>query len=404
MSNSIMKGIRVVELGTHVAIPYCARELADMGAEVIKIEPPKGESYRTMGMLFQLPFTEDNNFVFTPYNVNKKSLCLDLKTPDGKEALLKLLGTADIFLTNTREMALEKLGIGFESLKEKFPGLVIGSVNGYGTKGPEKDRPGYDASSFWSPCGAIQEWGTKGSKAFKPFYGFGDTIAAAQLTAGIMTAMYSREKSGKGDVVRVSLLATGLWNNVCGMLRYQAGHKFPKSFNEPIVPLDNFYLTKDGKWFLSSEEHWDLRCKAYFELFGTPELMDDPNWNSMKGYITNIPEKVIYFEEHISQVTSEEIAKALTKVDAVFEFLAETDNVCENKQAWANDFLRKTKTAAGTELTIANIPISFDSQGIVDECTPAPKLGQDSIVVLKELGYSEDQIKALIESRSIIAK
>ncbi len=404
MSNSIMKGIRVVELGTHVAIPYCARELADMGAEVIKIEPPKGESYRTMGMLFQLPFAEDNNFVFTPYNVNKKSLCLDLKTEGGKEALLKLLDTADVFLTNTREMALEKLGIGFETLKARFPGLVIGSVNGYGTKGPEKDRPGYDASSFWSPCGAIQEWGTKGSKAFKPFYGFGDTIAAAQLTAGIMTAMYAREKSGKGDVVRVSLLATGLWNNVCGMLRYQAGHKFPKSFNDPIVPLDNFYLTKDGKWFLSSEEHWDLRCKAYFDLFGTPELMDDPNWNSMKGYITNIPEKAKYFEEHIAQVTSEEITAALTKVDAVFEFLAETDTVCDNKQAWANDFLRKTKTVAGTELTIANIPISFDSQGIIDECTPAPKLGQDSVEVLKGLGYSEDQIKALVDSKSVIAK
>jgi len=399
-----MKGIRIVELGTHVAIPYCARELADMGAEVIKIEPPKGESYRTMGMLFQLPFAEDNNFVFTPYNVNKKSLCLDLKSEAGKEAFLKLLETADIFLTNTREMALEKLGIGFHTLTEKFPNLVIGSVNGYGTKGPEKDRPGYDASSFWSPCGAIQEWGTQGSKAFKPFYGFGDAIAAGQLTAGIMTAMYAREKSGKGDIVRVSLLATGLWNNVCGMLRYQAGHKFPKSFNDPIVPLDNFYLTKDGKWFLSSEEHWDLRCRAYFDLFGTPELMDDPNWNSMKGYITNVSEKVKYFEEHISQVTSEEITAALTKVDAVFEFLAETDRVCDNKQAWANDFLRKTETAAGTELTIANIPIRFESQGIIDACTPAPKLGQDSVAVLKELGYSDDQIKVLIESKSIIAK
>jgi len=404
MSNNILKGLKVVEMGTHVAIPYCARELADMGAEVIKVEPPRGESYRTMGRLFHLPFKENDNHVFTPYNVNKKSLCLNLKNEESKTALLKLLENADIFLTNTREMALEKLGIGFNTLKEMYPNLIIGSVNGFGTKGSGKDRPGYDATSFWSPSGALQEWAYEGSKVIKPFYGFGDSVAAAQLTAGILSALYAREKTGKGDVVRVSLLATGLWQNVCGLLRYQNGQAFPKSYYDPILPLDNFYQTKDGKWFLSSEEHWDLRCKAYFDLFGTPELIDDPNWNSIQAYITNIPEKVRYFEEHIAQVTSDELIEALSKVDAVFEFLTDTADVCGNEQAWANDFLRKTKTAAGTELTIANIPISYDSQGYVDECTPAPLLGQHTAEILKEIGYSDEEIKAMIENQSILVK
>lgn len=257
MSNQILKGIRVVELGTHVAIPYCARELSDMGAEVIKIEPPKGESYRgKMGMLFQLPNKPGSDYVLTPYNVNKKSLCMNLKDADSKEALLKLLETADVFLSNTREMALEKLGLGLESLQQRFPRLVIGSVNGFGTVGPDKDRPGYDATSFWSAGGAIQEWSTQGSQVFKPFYGFGDSIAAAQLTAGIMSALYQREKTGKGDVVRVSLLAAGLWHNICGLLRYQAGHKFPKSFYDPIVPLDPAVSGPHVSWddFLSLGE------------------------------------------------------------------------------------------------------------------------------------------------------
>lgn len=219
-----------------------------------------------------------------------------------------------------------------------------------------------------------------------------------------MSALYTREKTGKGDVVRVSLLAAGLWHNVCGLLRYQAGYTFPRSYYEPLLPLDNFYKTKDGKWFLSSEEHWDKRCHAYFELFGTPKLNDDPNWNMLEGYLTDIPGKVKFFEEHISQVMSQEIIEVLSKADAVFEFIAETEDVCTNEQAWANNFLRKAKTAAGTELTIANIPITFDSQGYIDECTPAPLLGENTAEILKGLGYSDEEIKNMIENRSILAR
>ncbi len=403
MSNTILKGIRVVEMGTHVAIPYCSRELADMGAEVIKIETPYGESYRRVGMLFHLPLEAGFNPVFIPYNMNKKSLVLNLKEEMGKEALLKLLETADIFLTNTREMALERLGLSFDVLKEKFPKLVIGSVNGFGTKGRDKDRGGYDLTSFWSPAGMLQEWTyQENPHVFKPFYGFGDSIAAGQLTAGVMSAMYNREKTGKGDVVRVSLLATGLWSNVCGLLRYQAGHEFPKAFCDAAAPLDNFYRTKDGKWFLSAEENWDARCGAYFDLFGTPELKDDPNWNNLMGYMTDIPEKSKFIEEHIAQLTSEEIYDALIKAGAVFDFLLETDDILDNPQAWDNDCLRKVTAKNGKELTVSNIPLRFDSQDLIEEVTIAPELGENSAEILSSLGFSEAQIKDMAEKNATL--
>lgn len=406
MANNLLKGIRIVEMGTHVAIPYCSRELGDMGAEVIKVENMRGESYRfPMGALFQLPMQEDFNPVFEPYNVNKRGISLNLKSEEGRKALLKLLETADVFLTNTREAALERLGLSLESIHEKYPKLVIGSVNGFGTKGKDKDRGGYDATSFWSPSGMIQEWGYKENPhAFKPFYGFGDAITASQLAIGIMTALYNREKTGAGEIVRVSLLAAGLWQNVCGLVRYQCGHEFPKSFNDPIVPLDNFYKTKDGKWFLSSEEHWDLRYEAYFDLFGTPELKENPEWNSMKGYMTNIPEKVKYFEEHIAQVTSEQLTEALTKVDAVFEFLAETDSVLENPQAWDNDCFAKVKTRSDKELTISNMPIRFASQGLIDELKTAPRLGEHTAEILKEIGYSDEAIAEMAENKIALVR
>lgn len=407
MSNqNILKGIKVVELGTHVAVPYCARELSDLGADVIKVEPVTGESYRQkMGMLFQLPFQEDFDVVFNAYNVDKKSLSLNLKDEDAKEAFIKLLGTVDVFVTNTREEVLARLGLSFESLREKYPKLIIGNVSGYGTKGPDKDKRGYDASSFWSPSGMIQEWNFKDNDyAFKPFYGFGDAVTASQLTSGILAALYQRTFTGEGDIVRVSLLATGLWTNICGLLRYQDGQQFPRPYNEPIVPLDNFMKTKDGKQFLCSEENWPARYKIWLKLMGREDLMDDPNWNSMKGYINraDIPNKVDMLKECVANHTSEELDEALKGSGAIYQYLDETENILENPQAWANDIFAKVEMRNGKESIITNAPIRFASQPDPDGVhEPARKLGADGEGILKELGLSDEKIAEMVEKKAI---
>lgn len=410
MSNQkILEGIKVVEMGTHVAVPYCSRELSDLGADVIKVEPLTGESYRgKMGMLFQLPFQEDYDVLFNAYNVDKKSLSLNLKDEDAKEALIKLLGTVDVFVTNTREEVLARLGLSFESLQEKYPKLIIGNVSGYGTKGPNKDKRGYDASSFWSPSGMIQEWNFQDNDfAFKPFYGFGDAIAASQLTSGILAALYQRALTGKGDIVRVSLLATGLWTNICGLLRYQDGQDFPRPYNQPIVPLDNFMKTKDGKQFLCSEENWPARYKIWLKLMGREDLMDDPNWNSMKGYVNraDIPNKVDMLKECVANHTSEELDEALKDSGAIYEYLNETDNIMENQQAWENDIFAKVQMRNGKESIITNAPIRFASQPDPDgEHVTARKLGEDGDIILKELGFSDEKIAEMVEKKSIIIK
>ncbi len=407
MAEQVLKGIRVVELGTHMAVPNCAHELGEMGAEVIKVEKPKGENYRyAMGMLFQLPNKPQGDMCYEPQNVNKKHVAIDIKKPEGVQALMDLLATADVFLTNTREAALAKSGIGFADLRKKFPKLVIGNVNGYGTEGPRAEYPGYDASSFWAESGVFQEWTFQGDKhMFKPFYGWGDNICAGQLTIGVLGALLRRANTGEGDVVRVSLLGTGIWQNVTGFMRYQSGHKFPKDFYEPIVPLDQFYKTKDGKWFLTSEEHWDLRCQAYFKLFSTPELADDPEWTTMRGYISNIPEKSKWFEEHISQVTSEEIEEALRPVDAVFCFITETDEVFDNEDAWANGYFQKHPMANGQEVVIPSIPIRYDSEGKFDHdySTPVPLVGGDTDEVFGEI-YGAEKVAQLVEAGALIDK
>lgn len=410
MSNQkMLEGIKVVELGTHVAVPYCARELGDLGAEVIKVEPLTGESYRgKMGMLFQLPFQEDGDVLFNAYNVDKKSLCLNLKDEAARDAFIKLLGTVDVFVTNTREEVLERLGLSFDSLREKYPKLIIGNVSGYGTKGPDKDKRGYDASSFWSPSGMIQEWNFQDNNyAFKPFYGFGDAIAASQLTSGVLAALYQRALTGNGDIVRVSLLATGLWTNVCGLLRYQDGQDFPRPYNQPIVPLDNFMKTKDGKQFLCSEENWPARYKIWLKLMDREDLMEDPNWNSMRGYVNraDIPNKVEMLKECVANHTSEELDEALEGSGAIYEYLRETNTIMDNEQAWANDIFAKVELRNGKETVISNAPIRFASQPDPDGVhTTARRLGEDGGEILKSLGYSEEDIRTMVEKNAMIIK
>lgn len=407
MAIKMLEGIKVVELGVIVSGPIVGRELADLGAEVIKVEAPSGDIYRNRtGRLFELPCTEEDDPLFSGYNCNKRSLCLDLKKEGALDAFYKMLENADIFVTNFREKALDKLGLNFDLLHEKFPRLIIGGISGFGLVGPEKDRAGYDATSFWSPSGALVEWGYKESDTMtKPFYGFGDGYTAAQLIIGLLAALHQRHLTGKGDIVRSSLLATSLWANLGGLIRYQNGIKFPKSFYAPTFPLDNFYKTKDGRWLMASEDRWDLRGKYYLELMGAPELIDDPNWNSQAAYLdpNTKAEKVAFFKERIAQLTSEEITEAFDAMGAVYNFLYETDDVLKNEQAKANHMFNDVDTICGRPLTVANIPISFSSQGDPGEITRSRRLGEDSIEIIKELGYNDAAVDAMLANGVIIS-
>ena len=404
MSEGILKGIKIIERGTYVAVPYCTRELADLGAEVIKIESPRGEDYRVrMGRNFQLPNKPESDWCFTPYNVNKKSLCLDLKKPEAVKAFMELIATADVFISNTREEVLDRLGISFATLREKYPRLICGNISGFGTKGPDKDAKGYDLTSFWSGCGAAVEWNPKENRMFKPFYGFGDAITGAQLTVGILAALLEREKTGRGDVVRTSLLGTGLWTNVCGLLRYQAGHKFPKAFTDPIVPMDNLYETKDGFYITINESNYGDHYMWYLELFDAMDKKDDPDWTTIEGYCSNIPEKVKFFEQAIKKLTKDEIVNFLAPRGGVVSVMKSTDEILTNEQAWANDMLVKMTTEGGDELTIANIPVRFENHGLIEKIEAARQLGEDTVEILKGIGYSDEAIASLLESKAAVA-
>ena len=155
-----LAGVKVVELSTFVAGPVTARLLADLGADVIKVEAPAGDGWRATAMNYcALTYSEAQNPVFDIYNTGKRFVCLNLKTAEGMEAMEKLLAEADVFVTNLRPGALQRLALDYETLKSKYPKLVYGILLGYGEKGPEAGKPAYDTSAFWARSGFLRDQG-----------------------------------------------------------------------------------------------------------------------------------------------------------------------------------------------------------------------------------------------------
>lgn len=172
-----------------------------MGADCIKIESHKGDPARTQGAVFNMPFTDDENLAFDVANLNKKFITLNLKTEKGLEVCYKLLEEADVFVTNTRTKSLVKLGLDYDTLKERFPKLIFAQVLGYGEKGPEKDTAGFDVTCYMARGGVFGTTVNRGDAPMIPTNGFGDFQVAMALASGICAALYRREKSGEGDKV-----------------------------------------------------------------------------------------------------------------------------------------------------------------------------------------------------------
>ena len=199
-----LDGVRVVELATFIAAPSCARYLADLGAEVVKVEAPSGDPLRYTAINEGRPTGDLENTSFDVDNANKSSICLNTKTPEGREALEKLIARADVFITNVRHKSLVKSGLDYDTLKVKYPKLVMGYVTGYGEEGPDKDLPGFDFTAFFARGGIIGTLFDKDSMPMLTIPGFGDHPVGMYLANGILAALLRARETGRGDKVTVS--------------------------------------------------------------------------------------------------------------------------------------------------------------------------------------------------------
>lgn len=396
-----LEGIRVVELGTHVAAPITARLMADWGADVIKVEPPKGEAYRTVGISWKMPNKEDNNPILQTGNANKRSISLNLKDPAGKEAFLKLLDTADVFVTNTRAQALERLGLDYTTLKERCPRLVYCLCTAFGLTGPDRDGPGFDTASYWGRGGMPAEWTVAENIPARPHPGFGDSTVASAMLAAILACLFRREKTGEGDFVTASLYGTALWYNFHGLVEAQyPGHDIPLSRYGAVRPLTPVYKSQDGKAFFIIEQFYEEKAVQFWTDLGMPDLAEDPAVITYAGYNADKKKVIDLLDDRFAQIPYEKIDEVCSKLNMVHAVFCTPKEALADPQAWENNYLRKVNLENGDELILPCTPVQFGSFPEAD-FNLAPHLGANTREVLLSLGYSDEQITELAASGAV---
>jgi cinnamoyl-CoA:phenyllactate CoA-transferase len=401
MSNRSLAGVKVIELATFVAAPCTARFLADQGADVIKIETLGGDAIRYATLAEGRPVALNENLTFDIENGNKRGVALNLKNPKCFEVLMKMLETADVFITNWRPKALEKMGLDYDSLKGKFPKVVYASVTGYGDKGPDKDLPGYDFTAFFTRSGILGSLYDLGGMPNNLIPSMGDRQAGMFLAAGVCAALYRVAKTGKGEKVSCSLLGTAIFTQ--GTMVQTAQYDmltYPLHKKDVPNPLTTCYKTKDGRWLQISVPVFDMFPKLA-EALDVPELAADAKFASQSAIIDGKhgPELYDALVERIGGLTVAEVSEKLTKADLPFALAKNWKEVLEDEQAWADDVFTKVKYPSGERIAIRN-PVHFEEAGL-PEYVLAPHVGQHTAEVMKEYGYSDSDIQALLDSKDI---
>ncbi len=398
-----LEGIKVLELATFVAAPSCARLLADLGAEVIKVERPNGDDWRRTGISY-VPsrFSDQENPVFDIYNTGKKLIALDLKRPEGLEAFHKLLAQADVFVTNVRPAGLKRLGLSYEDLKEKYPRLIYSIVIGYGEKGPDADKPAFDVTAYWSKSGFLRDLSPLNDpETYTPINapaGIGDTVTGYLLMGEICAALYNRDKTGKGDYVVSSLYHNGIFT--MGSMNIVTQKPFGVIYPRSRVnhgSIDGNYRCADDEFIYLATVSPAKTLPGVYDMIGRPELMNDPRFDTAEKRWENRKEYFDLLGAAFRTKTSDEWLKLAEELDVPMVRMNHFGEVSEDEQAWANGYLEHVEFANGRVDVMPRSPIEMDSvQGL--KTVPAPLIGGNGREVLKGLGYTDDRIEAMIAS------
>lgn len=396
-----LKGIKVVDLTTYLAAPTTVRVMGEWGAELIKIESKKGDPAREQGSVFNMPYSNDENLAFDVANMNKRFITINLKTKHGLEVAYKLLGQADVFVTNTRTKSLVKLGLDYDTLKEKFPKLIFAQVLGYGENGPEKDTAGFDATCYMARGGVLATTVDKGGSPMNPSNGYGDFQVSMCLLSGICGALYNREKTGKGDKVTVSLHHTAVFMQSVAMISAQYGNKYPKSRKEIPNPFNNCYRTKDNKWVVMCCPEYDRDFDKIMSLLGRKDMVGNTKYNKC-AYVNanNLNHEVVDILDYaISKINRDDLMKMLKENDLACEAGYEPLDIYKDEQVWANNILTKVDYPSGERMLPTN-PVLFGS-------FPKPKLktckpqGMHTEEIMKQLNYSAEEIQLYMKEGAI---
>lgn len=395
-----LEGVKVVELATFIAGPCCARYLADLGAEVIKVESPKGDPLRFTAVNEGRPFGDAEDTSFTVENTGKKCVTLDTKSEAGRGALEKLIAEADIFITNIRPNGLKRSNLDYETLHAKYPKLVFGYVSGYGEKGPDKDLPGFDFTAYFARGGIMGTMYDVDSMPMSPIAGFGDHQVGMYLASGILAALYRARETGEGDQVTVSLFHTALWDIALFLQANQYGDsstQFPISRKLTANPLNVAHKCGDGKWIQIAMPRYDFHYPLFMKVIEREDLINDERFYPQKNLQSHLEEFYKILDAEIGKYTLEEMCKRMDEADLPYAVCQTWDQILNDPQAWGSDALTKVKFPNGNERTMVRTPVIFTDTDL-PEYERGGFLGEDTESVLARLGYSKEQIQAMIEA------
>jgi len=397
-----LEGIRVVEMGVWVAGPAAGGILADWGADVVKIEPPGvGDPGRLFSSLMgaDLPF----NPPFEMDNRGKRSIVIDLRSEEGRELARELVDRADVFVTNVRPAGLLRMGLDPERLMARNPRLVYGSITGYGLEGPDKDRAAYDIAGFWARSGIAHMLTSAGQPPPSQRGGMGDHNTGLAAAGAISAALFSRERTGRGQLVATSLLREGIYTlsfDLALCLRFGVPLEVADR-RRMINPAINSYRDKEGRWFwivgLEPERHWPPLARAV----GHPEWIQDPRFATAADRQRNAAELIGQLDEIFATRTRSEWGAVFdAEEDLWWAPVQSLDEVLADPQVRAAGGLCEVPDGATTTLLPAT-PVDFHGTPAKPRWM-APEPGAHTGEILQEIGHSAASVSALRE-RGVVA-
>jgi crotonobetainyl-CoA:carnitine CoA-transferase CaiB-like acyl-CoA transferase len=397
--DNIFSGLKVVDFASFIAGPSAAVILSDFGADVIKVESPAGDLWRIGHKIPPQPAAKDA-YPWHLANRNKRGITLDLKSPSAQQVLEKLVKWADVFIVNTPHPARKKLKLEYDDVAQWNPRLIYADVTGFGENGPDSGLPGFDITSYWARSGLLSMTRDAGAPPTWPVAGSGDNATAVGLYSAIVTALYRRERTGRGSYVTTSLLAEGVWSASVSIQAALCEAKFfaPHDRKNPANAALNVYKSADGTWFLLIVTPDKLASVA--KAIGRPDLLTDPRFSDPAKLVENMSALAEILDDVFGSQPMAHWREVFDGVHVTFGVVRGPEEVITDPQLRANDIVVPLEGAGGKLTSTISSPINVHGVAKV-AAKRAPALGEHNEAVLKELGFSTSEIDGLRESGAV---
>src|SRR6201997_3704258 len=392
-NDNIFSGLKVVDFASFIAGPGAAVILSDFGADVIKVEPPSGDYWRHGHQIPPQPQAKDA-YPWHLSNRNKRGITLDLKSPSAQQVLERLVKWADVFIVNTPHAARKKLNLEYDDVARWNPRLIYADLTGFGEKGPDAALPGFDLTAFWARSGLLFMTRDAGEPPTWPVAGSGDNATAVAVYSAIVTALYRRERTGKGSYVTTSLLAAGVWSASVFIQAALCGASF-YGLHDRAHPANaglNTYRSSDGTWFVVVAT--PDKVPAVLKAVGREDILTDPRFSDPAKLAQNRPQLTAILDEIFGSQPMSHWYEVFNGVHVPFGAVREPQEVIKDPQLVANDIVVPLEGAGGKLTLTVNSPIQVHGVSKVT-ARRAPGIGEHNDEVLKELGFTSDEIAGL---------